>query len=303
MSGCPNCRSYVSDGEMFCRSCGFRLAGFQLSTQNIDFPKSSRIPVLTRFSNVSDSCKASWNRHILPIMGFLLALSIGSSTVALLNNEPTTPQISPVISQTFETTIPRNIERSYIGVYLIYDGENSEGALIDRIVEGSPAELAGLLSGDRILSVDNTEIFAPADVLSTLSITYPGSSINMKISRNDLEFNVILNTVHRSQLQLDNVCHHQGFLGVSDLSTKYLNDSEKPGAISGVEVGQILEDSPADVAGLLEGDVIQTINNVSVTSSGDLSRRIRANHNGDIVELGILRGEEFLTITATLSSK
>ncbi len=304
MSGCPNCRAYVSDGEMFCRTCGFRLAGFQLSTQNIDFPKISRVPVLSRISNASNSCKASWNRHVLPIMGFLLALSIGSSTVAFLSNEPVTPQVIPVVSQTFEVAIDRNIERSYMGVYLIYDGDNTAGALIDRIVEGSPAELAGLLSGDRILSVNNTEIFVPADVLSTLSITIPGASINMKIQRDDVEMNVSLNTVRRNQLQLDNICHHQGFLGVSHLSSaNFVSDSGENTTPMGVDVWEVLENSPAENAGLLEGDTIQTVNGTFVTTPGDLSRRIRASHSGDTVELGILRDNEFITINATLSSQ
>ncbi|MBI4854459.1 MAG: PDZ domain-containing protein [Acidobacteria bacterium] len=306
MSGCPNCRAYVSDGEMFCRSCGFNLASFQVSTQNIDFPKTSRVPVLSRISNFSDSCKANWNRHVLPIMGFLLALSIGSTTAAFLNNEPVTPQtIQPVmvVSQTVETAITKNFERSYMGVYLIYDG-NSNGALIDRIVEGSPAELAGLVSGDRIMSINETEIFVPADALSVLSTTNPGSLINMRVQRDDIELNIGLNTVRRNQLQLDEICYHQGFLGVSDLTTKYFDpDSEGNESVAGVYVGQILENSAAENAGLVEGDTIQTVNGIFVFDAGDLSRRIRANKIGDTVELGVLRNDEFITINATLSSR
>lgn len=303
MSGCPNCRVYVSDGEMFCRSCGFNLASFQVSTQNIDFPKTSRIPVLSRLSNVSDSCKASWNRHVLPIMGFLLALSIGSSTAAFLNNEPVTLQSNVVISQTFEPTITYKVERSYMGVYLIYDGNNN-GALIDRIVEGSPAELAGLRSGDRIMSVNESEIFVPADVLSILSTTNPDSSINLRIQRDDIELNTSLNTIRRNQLQLDEICHHQGFLGVTDLSVHYLEpDSEGYEPVAGVYVGEVLENTAADMAGLIEGDTIQTVNGVFISDPGDLSRRIRANQIGDTVELGILRNDEFLTVNATLGSR
>jgi C-terminal processing protease CtpA/Prc len=303
MSGCPNCRAYVSDGEMFCRSCGFNLASFQVSTQNIDFPKTSRVPVLSRLSNVSNGCKASWNRHVLPIMGFLLALSIGSSTVAFLNNEPVTPQNVMTVSETFEFTVNHKSERSYIGVYLIYDGSN-DGALIDRIVEGSPAEIAGLRSGDRIMTVNQTEIFVPADVLSVLSTTSPNSPISMRIQRDEIELNVGLNTVKRDQLQLNELCYHQGFLGVTDLDTKYYEpDAEGNEAVAGVYVGEVIEGSAAEAAGLIEGDTIQLVNGVSVSDPGDLSRRIRANHVGDTVELGILRNEEFFITSATLGGR
>jgi S1-C subfamily serine protease len=303
MSGCPNCRAYVCDGEMFCRACGFRLAGFQISTQNLSLPNISRVPVLLRASNESSNT-ASWRRHVLPIMGFILALAIGSSTVALLNNEPINSQSLPTISQTFESYANRSYERSYMGVYLIYEADESRGALIDRIVESSPAEYAGLLSGDRIMSVDGEEIFSPADVLSKLSTVTPGSQITMEVLRDDIELNINLNTVYRNQLQLDNICHHQGFLGVSNLETykvKLCGSSES--AAMGVEVGEVLADSPAEEAGMQEGDIIESVNDFSVDSPGDLSRRIRANQSGDMVELKVLRDGETLTLTATLGSR
>jgi S1-C subfamily serine protease len=64
-----------------------------------------------------------------------------------------------------------------------------------------------------------------------------------------------------------------------------------------------LENSPAENAGLLEGDTIQTVNGVFVTTPGDLSRRIRANQSGDTVELGILRNNEFITLNVELGSR
>ncbi|MBN8723984.1 MAG: PDZ domain-containing protein [Acidobacteria bacterium] len=305
MSGCPNCRAYVCDGEMFCRACGFRLAGFQISTQNLSVPNISRVPVLLRASNESSNT-ASWQRHVLPIMGFILALAIGSSTVALLNNEPISNQSLPTISQTFESYANRSYERSYMGVYLIYEADESRGALIDRIVESSPAEYAGLLSGDRIMFVNGEEIFSPADVLSKLSTVTPGSPITMEVLRDNIELNISLNTVYRNQLQLDNICHHQGFLGVSSLETYKVKSSlcgaSEPVAM-GVEVGEVLTDSPAEEAGLQEGDIIESVNEFSVDSPGDLSRRIRANQSGDMVELKVLRDGEALTLTATLGSR
>jgi len=191
-----------------------------------------------------------------------------------------------------------------MGVYLIYENDETTGALIDRIVESSPAEYAGLLSGDRIMSVNGEEIFSPADVLSKLSTIAPGSEIKMKVQRDDIDLNISLNTVYRNQLQLDNICHHQGFLGVSDLETYRVTPCgiSEPVAM-GVEVGEVLENSPAQEAGLQEGDVIESVNDVVVDSPGDLSRRIRANQSGDMVELRILRDGEPLTLTATLSSR
>lgn len=298
MSGCPNCRAYVCDGEMFCRACGFRLAGFQLSTQNISFPSTPRVPVLARSTYDSETSTASWRRHVMPIMGFLLAISIGSATTSFFNSEPVGSQVFADVPK-LESVITNSHERSYMGVYLIYEGDQESGALIDRIVEASPAELAGLHSGDRIISVNSEDIFAPSDVLNKLSTIDPGSTINLKIQRDDTELNVNLNTVDRSQLQLDQICTHQGFLGVSDLHSSYEESDDVP---MGVEVGDVLENSPAQAAGLQQGDVIQAVNNAIVTNPGDLSRHIRANHSGDTVELDILRNDDPMTLTVTLGS-
>ncbi len=304
MSGCPNCRAYVCDGEMFCRACGFRLAGFQLSTQDISFPSTPRVPVLARSTYASEAPTASWRRHVLPIMGFLLAISIGSATTAFFNNEPASQVLN---APNFGTVITQNHERSYMGVYLIYDGEQESGALIDRIVEASPAEQAGLHSGDRIMSVNDQEIFAPGDVLNKLSTIDPGSTISLRVQRDEKQFTISLNTVERNRLQLDQICIHQGFLGVSDLHPSY-ETSDDPAdeqieIPNGVEVREVLENSPAQAAGLQEGDIIQAVNEMSVTTPADLSRRIRANHGGDTIELDILRNNDPMTVTVTLGSR
>ena len=52
-----------------------------------------------------------------------------------------------------------------------------------------------------------------------------------------------------------------------------------------------------------EGDIIESVNDFSVDSPGDLSRRIRANQSGDMVELKVLRDGEALTLTATVGSR
>jgi serine protease Do len=65
-------------------------------------------------------------------------------------------------------------------------------------------------------------------------------------------------------------------------------------------VQRVLEDSGAAQAGMKEGDVVTELNGTAVTTREALIEAIRQHSPGDIVRLTIRRGEEQLTLEATL---
>lgn len=68
--------------------------------------------------------------------------------------------------------------------------ESGEGALITAadkkpaIVKGSPAEKAGLLAGDIILTIDRVQINASSDIAAILKQHVPGDNVGISFSRN-----------------------------------------------------------------------------------------------------------------------
>ena len=61
--------------------------------------------------------------------------------------------------------------------------------------------------------------------------------------------------------------------------------------------------SPADKAGLTEGDVITSVNGSSVSSASDLSNRLESDHPGDSVQLQWTDGSgQTASATVTLTS-
>jgi len=70
----------------------------------------------------------------------------------------------------------------------------------------------------------------------------------------------------------------------------------------GVIVSQIEQGTPADQAGLREGDVIVSMNGRAVESAHDLSARVAGMNPGDQVSLEIVRGGREQTIRATLGT-
>jgi len=72
----------------------------------------------------------------------------------------------------------------------------------------------------------------------------------------------------------------KGYLGVA---------LERPDADSGAMIGQVFEDSPAEEAGLEEGDVVLEFDGNEVENTADLVDAVRGSVPGESVELVVLR--------------
>jgi len=65
--------------------------------------------------------------------------------------------------------------------------------IVDQVVPGKPAEVAGIKPEDRIVAVDGVEVRSPADV-ATRTNAKPGVPVTFRISRNGAEFDTTLVT-------------------------------------------------------------------------------------------------------------
>ena len=70
---------------------------------------------------------------------------------------------------------------------------------------------------------------------------------------------------------------------------------------AGVLVSEVVEDSPAEVAGLKQGDLILTINGREAVDTGRFTRRVRRIDAGETATLEILRKGQPMNITVTLA--
>ena len=76
-----------------------------------------------------------------------------------------------------------------------------------------------------------------------------------------------------------------------------------PGSVNGVYITNVMEGSAADAAGLKEGDIIQSIDGLQLTSSAEFSERIARHRPGDVIELGYLRNGKSNKVTAKLKGE
>ncbi len=67
-------------------------------------------------------------------------------------------------------------------------------------------------------------------------------------------------------------------------------------------VTEVTSGSPADGAGIKQGDVIVSINGQSVTSADQLSTTIQSDTPGTSISIGLYRGSTQTTVTAILGT-
>ncbi len=146
---------------------------------------------------------------------------------------------------------------------VLYPG-NSGGALADRY--------------GRLIGI-NVSIFTDSTTLEPVAFQGVGFAVPM-----DVAYRVAQALIAGEPVDTT-------FLGVSGRDS--LGDA-------GVEIMEVFPGSGAETGGIMAGDVIVAVNGRPVTGIADLAARIRHRVPGDVLVLTVLRGEEELTLTATL---
>ena len=158
----------------------------------------------------------------------------------------------------------------------------TDGVLINAVERRSQADKAGLLAGDRIVSLngDNVTALQPVDVpalqrrIAELPI---GSQIILKVERNDKTLNVKLKADAQPKARGDDLASSAFGISVTELTQpmgrrRHLDDN------SGLLITGIRPGGAAAIARpkLQAGDIIRIIDNQPVNEISDLSRIVIA---------------------------
>ena len=174
----------------------------------------------------------------------------------------------------------------FVYSYLALVGTTQLSSYIGDVVPGSLVEEAGLISGDRIIEVDQDRIDIFNDINLTLSKRIGDTgTINIKFLREGIERNTVVSI------------------------SEWLEDDEQksPSAALGMLpfmpplVGELQEDGPAYEYGLMQGDLIQAVNNEKIVTWQDLSKNLNALPD-QLIELMVLREGEQINLVLESSS-
>ncbi|AKJ43260.1 serine endoprotease DegQ [Pragia fontium] len=157
------------------------------------------------------------------------------------------------------------------------------GAFVSEVIPKSAAALAGIKSGDVIVSLDGKAISSFAELRAKVATAGAGKKVKMGLLREGkpLEVSVELQNSDQSSTNAESL--------LPALQGATLNNGEVKGT-KGVVIKDVAKGSPAAQGGLQAGDVIIGINSDRTTNIGELRKILDSKPN--VLAFNILRGED-----------
>jgi serine protease Do len=177
----------------------------------------------------------------------------------------------------------------------------AQGALINSVEKGGPADKAGLEPGDVILNFDGKVVNASEDLPRIVGGTSPGSKVTIQIWRNKSTRDIPITI---AELQEDRA-HQQSRRGGKPpvtapaqfgLTLSELTEAKRRELK--IEGGVMVENAQgaAARAGIRRGDIILSINNQVVSGIDNLFELMNQVDKGSIIALRIRRGNNSLYV-------
>ncbi len=160
------------------------------------------------------------------------------------------------------------------------------GALINKVLKDSPADKAGLLPGDIVISIDGKKIRNANDVRNRIGLLPVGEKIKFKLLRDGKEFDLVV--------LVDEVTERENKPRVSNdlLKGVTVGDIQKGspyfGKVGGVLVLEIQRGSHAWISGLRANDVITSVNKNPIQNLDEFLSAV--DKKEDVLLLRIVRG-------------
>ena len=171
------------------------------------------------------------------------------------------------------------------------------GAFVEAVDPGEPAEKAGVKPGDDIVAVDNVTVTEPRDLINYVSAKPPGQKVRLGLLRGGQRITVEATLARRdgeitpasnpSPAEPDR--REKLGISVADLTQDVRQQLEIPEGISGIVVANVREDSPAAEQGLVPGDVITEANGRRVQSPTQFRDQVQSVGSGDYIRLYVRR--------------
>lgn len=229
---------------------------------------------------MSDLKKDTTDQIKIAVIGDSDNLEVGEQVVAIGNAIGYGQSVTTGIVSAMGRDIPDDeVDTQYIQTDAAINPGNSGGALLN---------MKGEVIGINAAKIANTYV----------------EGIGYAIPINDAEPTIenLMNRKTRDRVEDDKA----GYLGITGVSVD-AQTSKMYGIPEGIFLSEVVEDGPADKAGLLKGDIVKKFDGISVSSIAELREKMDYYEAGEKVEVTFCRQEngEYVdkTVTVTLSTK
>jgi len=172
--------------------------------------------------------------------------------------------------------------------------KESNGALVADVVKGSPAERAGIKTGDIIVEFNRKEIKDSADLPAVVARISPGTTVPLKVLRDGKPVSLPITVGEMKENEIV-AGGQEGDLGLTvQPVTPEIAQSLGLNRAEGIVVTEVSPGSAAEEAGLRSGDVITQINRRPVKNLADYNREMNRNEKGKSVLFLVQRGQSSL---------
>jgi serine protease Do len=209
--------------------------------------------------------------------------------------------LAPLAARIERMKTGEDLRPGVLGIGMAAKNPHSSPAELAAVRSDSPAGLAGLKKGDRIIQVEGKPIRTQTDLRFALGPRYAGESVKVVAKRGDAQ-------LERSiTLAGEMPAFRHAFLGVlpmrpaanvADGAKETENENDQPktddaekelATVAGVAVRMIYSGSAAEKAGLAAGDRIVRIDETDVTSINDAIDALNNSAPGVEVKLQLMR--------------
>ncbi|TAN59848.1 DegQ family serine endoprotease [bacterium] len=199
------------------------------------------------------------------------------------------------------------VTRGWIGVSIqdltpelakSFDIKESNGALVSSVTSGDPADLAGIKTGDIIISFDDKLITEMNDLPRIVASTVPGRSVEVKILRDGKEKTLSLRVGTKADDEAgsaeprdEKVQKPDKKIGISVAPlTPEIAGRLGVADTEGVYISAVAQESPAWTADIRRGDIIKEINRTPIKNMKDYNKAILLLDKSETARFLIKRG-------------
>jgi serine protease Do len=194
------------------------------------------------------------------------------------------------IAQPTVNTLMRDgkVRHGYIGISIedvtpdsakFFNVTKAVGAVVSDVTPDSPGSKAGLKTGDVITEFNGKPVSDAGELQMETSQKQPGDTIHLQVMRDGKTIDVpvtleSMNGGHEQVIAQNGEGKGRWGLGLADLSPDVRQQIEAPESVHGAVIQNVRPGSPADNAGLAQGDIIVSVNRKPTATASDVAQQL-----------------------------